>query len=217
MTAAGADGHNDRVSPRPNPDTDDREASGPGHAGPLKAAELHAAARRALDRPLAELGFARIRGASVAGWARPQGERWLLLWFQPSRWNDAQSAGYQFTVELRLAATPKLDAHGPAARLPRLLSNDDRERLRKMVNRVIARLPPPDAVLIRSLPDAVRSVLLADRQPRLHPYGDDEHVWFRQAGAADVDELLAFIERVLPGAIEEFVAQVEQPGDALKP
>jgi hypothetical protein len=173
---------------------------------PLKAPALHAAARRWLDRPLADLGFARIRGARVAGWARPQGDRWLLLWFQPSRWNNAQSAGYRFTVELRLAARPELYALGRLARLPQLLSPVDRERLRKMENRVIARLPSPDPAVLRSLPDALRLMLLADLQPRLHPYAVDEHVWFRQAGVDDVDELLLFIRGVLPGAIERFIA-----------
>ncbi len=182
---------------------------------PLKAPGLHAAARRWLDRPLADLGFARIRGAHVAGWVRPQGERWLLLWFQPSRWNDAQSAGYQFTVEMRIADRPVVYAAGRIARLPELLDPEDRERLRKMENRVIARLPAPDPAVLRALPEPVRSMLLADRKPRLRPYGVDEHVWFRQAGADDVDELLAFIRDVLPGAIERFIGG--RPSDEARP
>jgi hypothetical protein len=178
---------------------------------PVKAAELYAAAHRALDEPLAELGFRRLAKASPAGWLRSEGDRWLMLWFQPSRWNGPTSAGYAFTVELRLADRAVLYAPGPLARLPRLLSPADRERLRRMENGVIARLPPPNMALFGSLPAEVRATMLAGWQPRRAPYAPDEEVWFRQQDRADVDELLAFIAEVLPGAIERFAARLAEP------
>ncbi len=55
----------------------------------LKAAELHAAARRSLDGPLARLGFRRGARTRMASWIRAEGDRWLMLWFQPHRWNGA--------------------------------------------------------------------------------------------------------------------------------
>ncbi len=80
----------------------------------LTAAELHAAARGSLDSPLAGLGFRRVAKTRTASWVRAEGDRWLVLWFQPHRWNGAQSAGFRFTVELRLAREPVLYAAGPA-------------------------------------------------------------------------------------------------------
>jgi hypothetical protein len=176
---------------------------------PVKAAELHAAARRVLDGLLAEIGFRRASKTGTASWLRTEGGRWLLVRFQPSRWNGAHSAGFKFTVELRLADRPVLYAAGPLARLPALLSEEDREQLRQMENRVIARLPPPDAASIGSLPASMRSALLADWRPRLRPYRSDEDIRFRQGDRADLDVLMAFIARVLPAAIHRFIGSLD--------
>jgi hypothetical protein len=170
----------------------------------LTAAELHAAARRSLDGPLAGLGFRRVAKTRTASWIRPEGGRWLFIWFQPHRWNGAHSAGFRFTVELRLADRPILYSAGPLARLPALLSPEAREALRQMENRALARVPPPDRAYVRALPESMRPMLLADWKPRLQPYGSDEDVWFRLADRSDLEALLAFIERVLPGAIDRF-------------
>jgi hypothetical protein len=177
----------------------------------LTAGELHAAARSSLDRPLAGLGFRRVAKTRTASWMRADGGRWLFLWFQPHRWNGAQSVGFRFTVELRLADRAVLYSAGPLARLPRLLSLEDREALRQMENRTLARIPPPDVAYWRTLPESVRSTLLADWKPRLQPYASDEDVWFRIADRSDLESLLAFIARVLPGAIDRFAARHTDP------
>jgi hypothetical protein len=180
---------------------------------PLRATDLHAAARRALDRPLAELGFRRTPKTSTASWLRDEGDRWLILWFQPSRWNGPGSAGFKFTVELRLVDRPVLYAAGPLARLPTLLEAEDGERLRQMENRVIARLQAPDAAFLRSLPEAVRTAVLEDWRPRIQPYRSDEDVWFRLYDQDDLAATLGFIARVLPGALDRFVAAQAVPGE----
>jgi hypothetical protein len=173
----------------------------------LTAAELHAAARRSLDGPMTGLGFRRVAKTTTASWVRAAGDRWLLLWFQPHRWNGATSAGFRFTVELRLASRPVLYSAGPFARLPQLLAAEDREALRQMENRTLARLPPPDLARGRALRESVRTTLLTDWEPRLQPYRNDEDVWFRIADRPDLEALLAFIARVLPAAIDRFVAE----------
>jgi hypothetical protein len=181
----------------------------------LTAAELHAAARGSLDSPLAGLGFRRVAKSRTASWVRAEGDRWLVLWFQPHRWNGAQSAGFRFTVELRLAREPVLYAAGPLARLPKLLAPEDREALRQMENRTLARIPPPDRAYWRQLPESVRTTLLADWKPRLQPYQRDEDVWFRAADRPDLESILAFIAGVLPGAIDRFTAgQADAPAGA---
>jgi hypothetical protein len=181
----------------------------------LTAAELHAAARSSLDGPLAGLGFRRVAKTRTASWIRAQGGRWLFLWFQPHRWNGAQSAGFRFTVELRLANRPVLYSAGPARRLPQLLSGEDREALRQMENRTLARVPPPEASYWRALPESVRPTLLADWKPRLQPYRSEEDVWFRLADRSDLEPVLAFIAKVLPGAIDRFAdAHADPPPGA---
>ena len=185
----------------------------------LTAAELHGAARKALDGPLAGLGFRRVPKASTASWIRPEGERWLFLWFQPHRWNGAHSAGFRFTVELRVAIRPVLYAAGPAARLPELLSVADRETLRQMENRTLARVPLPGRAYLRTLTESMRPTMLADWKPRFQPYRSDEDVWFRLADRSDLVAVLAFIVRVVPGAIDGFAARRADPppGAALEP
>ncbi len=185
----------------------------------LTAAELHAAARTSLGGQVAGLGFRRVAKTRMASWVREEGDRWFFLWFQPHRWNGVQSAGFRFTVELRLSREPVLYSAGPAARLPELLSGEDRETLRKMENRTLARVPPPDASYWSALPESVRPTLLADWKPRLQPYRSDEDVWFRVADRPDLEAALAFIARVLPEAIARFVAERRDSlrGAALKP
>ncbi len=53
----------------------------------------------------------------------------------------------------------------------------------------------------------MRPTLLADWKPRLQPYRNDEDVWFRIADRPDLEALLAFIARVLPEAIDRFLAK----------
>jgi len=178
----------------------------------LTAGELHASARSRLDGPMAGLGFRRVAKTRTASWIRAEGDRWLFLWFQPHRWNGAQSAGFRFTIELRLGDRPVLFSASPRARLPTLLSADDRETLRQMENRTLARVPPPDGAYLRALPESMRPTLLADWKPRLEPYRRDEDVWFRSADRSDLEALLMFIARVLPGAIDRFAAEHSSDG-----
>jgi hypothetical protein len=171
----------------------------------IKAAELHALARRIIGASLDELGFRRIPKTSVAAWLRPAGDRWVLLWFQPDRWNGPDSAGFKFTAELRLSDRPVLYAAGQRARLPALLTETEREQLRRMENRAIAKLPPPDRSALRALPEELRQSLLADRKPRLQPYRTGEDIWFRCTDGDDLRETLEFIARVLPPAVSRFL------------
>ena len=97
---------------------------------PLKATELHRLARQELGPTLAGLGFKRAPSTSAAAWVRAEGERWLVIWIQP--WQSAGSAGTgEFTVELRLSTRPETGGDGPRRRLPKLLSDTEREELRR--------------------------------------------------------------------------------------
>jgi hypothetical protein len=96
---------------------------------PLKAAALHRLASQELGPTLTALGFARTP-STTAGWARPAGDRWLVIWLQP--WRSAGSpASGEFTVELRLSSRPETGGDGQRRRLPTLLTPAELEELRR--------------------------------------------------------------------------------------
>jgi len=97
---------------------------------PLRAADLHRLARQELGPALKSLGFRRTPATTAAGWVRPEGERWLVLWVQPWRSTGSSDTG-EFTIELRLSSRPEAGGDGPRRRLPKLLSDEEREELRR--------------------------------------------------------------------------------------
>ena len=137
----------------------------------LTAGELHRLARKELGPTLVSLGFKRTPSSTLAAWLRAEGNQWLVLWVQP--WQSAGSPGTgEFTIELRLSSRPETGGDGPRRRLPKLLSDAEREELRR--NRWAATRSPDDlwfsqaseadaralmAFLARALPDAIHSFL----------------------------------------------------------
>ena len=176
---------------------------------PLKSSELTKLARERLGPSLAEHGFKRTPKASPASWCRAEGDRWLLFWFQPSTSNDAYSAGYKFTVEFLLGSQPEIYGNGFRRRLPTLLTDEGRERLRGLENRAISKLPPPDMSVLGRLPPPTLEWALKGWKPRSTPYQAAEDVWLRQGDLEDVEALLDFILAELPGALRTFLALAE--------
>jgi hypothetical protein len=184
---------------------------------PQKANELHKLLRLELGPALTRLGFERMAKTAVAAWVRPEGKRWLLLWFQPSQWNTENSPGFTFTVEMRLASVPSLRAWGYHRRLTALMSPGERDELLRLENGVVSKLPAPDPDFVRMFPDQDRAKYLARFAPRTEPYQPGEDVWFRHWDEADLKQLMAFIGRVLPEAIDNFLssaAAADEPSSA---
>lgn len=125
----------------------------------LNAAELHRLARRELGPTLAGLGFVRTRSSTTASWARPEGDRWLVLWLQP--WRSTGSAGSassgEFTIELRLSSRPETGGDGRRRRLAVLLAEPELEELRRR-GRTVAH--GPDDLWFRQRDEADASALL---------------------------------------------------------
>jgi hypothetical protein len=95
---------------------------------PLRSADLHRAARQELGPTLGALGFRRAT-SSTASWVRPDGDRWLVLWLQPSRSPSRGNNAFEFTIELRRSSRPETGGDGPRRRLPTLLTSPQREKL----------------------------------------------------------------------------------------
>ena len=173
---------------------------------PLRSPELTKRARERLGPTLAAWGFRRTPKATPASWCRPEGDEWLVFWFQPSTSNGPESAGFRFTLEFLLGSKPEIYGNGVRKRFPTLLTDEGREHLRRLENQTIARLPPPDPALLSILDPTTRAHVLKGWQPRSTPYGVDEDVWMRQINVVDVDALLNFILAELPGVLERFLA-----------
>jgi hypothetical protein len=178
----------------------------------LKAAELHRLARIELGPALEGLGFRRLPKSSVAAWLRAEGDRWVMLHVQASTSNSAAD-GFAFTVELRLTREPVLYAVGrPMIRLPKLMTDDQRERLRHVENRVIAKLPAPDPGILAALGSGeARDAYLDRRKPRLEPYDRERDIWFRYLDANDAIEDLELCQEALPAAIASFLERQKTP------
>lgn len=161
---------------------------------PVKAAKLYRIARRELGPDLARLGFKEMPDTTVASWYRPEGERWLVMAFQPDKWNVLSTGGYRFKIAFCLSRSRRLWGDGPFEEFTRLLSPEAREELRGLENATIAHLPPPG-------PDAI----LDDWEPISEPYPKQDFVWFRQAGEADLIALMQFIRQNLGSAIKIFL------------
>lgn len=176
---------------------------------PMRAAELYRRARQVLDPVLRPLGFRRTPGVSAACWMRAEGDDWLVIVFQSSDTNGSFPT-FRFTLELSIGAWP-MPFSGARARLPELLTPAERDQLWAMEHRTFVRLPPPDPAWIADQPEGQRERLVSRYEPRTEPYPPTEDVWFHHADAVDVETVLAFIARVLPGAIERFLADAARP------
>jgi hypothetical protein len=177
---------------------------------PLKSAELYAVARQVLDPRLSEWGFVRTPKASRASWTRPEGSKWLTLWFQPWDRNSGADAGFRFTVELLLGSEPMVHGYGYGLRFQDLLTVAARSRLLQLENRAISKLPPPNMDLANSLHPNTREYFLSGWKLRTSPYEPDEDVWFRQGDEDDVRASLDFIITELPAVLKRFLGWAEK-------
>ena len=154
---------------------------------PPTSREFHRIARDSLAPTLTRLGFARPRGVGLGGWVREEPDGWLVIWLQLRRRTDpAETAA--FTVEFRLSAQPLAGLAGPRARLPALLTDRERSELLAL-----------DADPARKAPAGPRL-----RTPGA--IGGHDDPWFGYADDDDARRWLAFVDRVLPGALERFLA-----------
>jgi len=87
----------------------------------ILARELHKRVRAAFDPSFAEHGFARIKGATVAAWARPSGEGFVVAATQASQGQRDPYGwfGTAFTFEFRTSAKAEpLLGRSPGSAMP---------------------------------------------------------------------------------------------------
>jgi hypothetical protein len=141
----------------------------------VPARTVHRQARAALGSGFAADGFGRLKSTSIAAWARPTADQFIVGWVQPSRDPDAFGwYGTKFTIEFRRGARPAVAVNGPIFRFCNLLDDDGREQVRAVQGRQVAA-----------------------------PYGPMDDVWFRHRDMQDLADWFRLLPALLPAALAE--------------
>jgi hypothetical protein len=171
---------------------------------PVSARALHRDLRAALGPGFAADGYERLRSTSVAAWARPAGQEFIVCWVQPSR--DFDSFGWygsKFTIEFRRGGRPAIAVGGPSWRFCRLLDEDGREQVRAVQNAVIRRMPPPPPQVRSLLTERDLDWYLEHGEEVATPYSPRHDVWFRHRDADDLGAWLTLLPTLLPHVLAE--------------
>lgn len=171
--------------------------------------------RTHLEPVLLPLGFSRSKGraGNSVAWFRPSKKRrFETIWCQMDEWPFDPWIGTCFTLEFQQAgrAEPGMVQNAKRARLPPLLTAQDRQRITGMLNGVVQRCRIPsvkeysayagwDVSGEEFFSDVYRDACRAAK--RLTAKDD---VWFRFLDENDVHDWGVFLAGVLPSALERF-------------
>ena len=171
----------------------------------VPARTVHRQARAALGSGFAADGFGRLKSTSIAAWARPTADQFIVGWVQPSR-DPADAFGWygtKFTIEFRRSARPAVAVNGPIFRFCNLLDNDGREQVRAVQNAIIGRMPPPPADAVSQLTGNILNWYLSQGRQVAAPYGPMDDVWFRHRDMQDLADWFRLLPALLPAALAE--------------
>ena len=176
----------------------------------MKSTEVYASIRNELAPLLKSLGF--CRGKALLSWARQHNGRYTVLWCQVSRDGWDNYAGSKFVVELQRSESPEGGSRSyTRARMAKLLTDDQRDEVRRLQNQVISSLvrPPKTHPTLQVSPEVTKWYLNNfDLVPTR--YRADDDVWLRYAKPEHVKMWAEVLLRVLPGC----VAAIEATGAA---
>lgn len=163
----------------------------------MKAAEFHGAVRRILGPWCKSEGFVRGRFNS---WNKQVGDKYIVFWFQVSRYGFDAYAGSSFIVEFQ--CSPSREPGGGDSnsrhRLPEFLSAEELAEVRDIQNTVIRllQLPPANAPWFDN--DYYQSLFQEIGQA----YEPQHDVWLRYRTVADVELWARFVLRHLSSIVE---------------
>lgn len=173
---------------------------------PPTSKEFQRLVREIVAPALAAVGFSRPRGVGLGGWVRAERSSWSVVWVQLSRSNYGDTPeGYIFTVEVQLGEQPIAGTAPDRARLYGLVTAAEREEHLAIHNAVAGKARPRPEMVGDPTTGNMDWYLSAFR-PRTEPFDPILDVWFRYTDEADARRWLEFVARVLPGAIDRFVA-----------
>ncbi len=170
----------------------------------LRSREFHALVRRELDVTFRELGFRRLPRTAQASWGRRRGDRWLIVFFQPSIRNGAiPGAPAEFEIEYQLSRTPVIhrDFYLPMANV---LTHEEREEVRRLQNVVLGHVVYPGDDVFGPVGPSLLALARSMFEPINTPYMDRDDIWFRQAGADDVIRWTGWLKDLLSSTLDRF-------------
>jgi hypothetical protein len=169
----------------------------------MKSSKVYAALKEHLAPVLRTAGFKRAK--AMLSWARPQQDKYLVMWCQVSQDGWDSYAGAKFTVEFQLSDEPIVGArHIRRQRFPKMLDSTGREEIRTIQNKVIASLQyPPAHYPALHTSETVRAWYLEKFRRIDHPYGDLDDIWLRYGSEEHLATWAQFIIRKLPDCFEQ--------------
>jgi hypothetical protein len=167
----------------------------------MKSTEVNGFLRNELAPLLKSMGFR--RGKTLLSWSRKRNGRYTVLWCQVSRdgWDDY--AGSKFVVELQRSDSPEVGAlPSTRARIAKLLTDDQRDEVWRLQNRVISDLVrPPRTHPTLHVSAEVSKWYLKKFDPVPVRYRPNDDVWLRYAKPEHVKEWAELLLRVSPGSV----------------
>jgi hypothetical protein len=141
---------------------------------------------------------------SIAAWARPAAEQFIVCWVQPSRHPDSFGwYGTKFTIEFRQGNKPAVAVSGPAVRFCSLLDDDGREQVRAVQNTIIRRMPPPPAHATSQLTGNTLDWYLFQGREVTTPYSPHDDIWFRHRDTHDLADWFRLLPALLPATLNQ--------------
>lgn len=169
----------------------------------MKSTEVYNTLKTHLAPVFQAAGFKRAK--AMLSWARPQGDRYLVVWCQVSQdgWDDY--AGSRFTVEFQLSDEAIVGArHVRRERFSKMLDDNGREQIRTIQNCVIASLRyPPAHHPALHISETTRAWYLEKFQKVDHPYSNWDDIWLRYGSKEHVATWAQFIIRNLPNWLKQ--------------
>jgi len=183
----------------------------------MKSTEVYSLLRSELAPWFKSEGFKRTK--ELLGWSRPSGGAYTVVWCQVSRDGWDPFAGSRFVVEFQRSADSHLGSfHATRERLGKLLSQEEREEVRRIQNSVIAELRPAPAThpWLQISPE-VTAWYLKEFKPVSEPYSERDDIWFRYASPEHVSNWAKFILEKLPKCVDFVESWPIQPGTPTPP
>jgi hypothetical protein len=150
-------------------------------------------------------GFKR-GGGGMLSYERPVpgGAGFQTFWFQCSQDGWDAHAGSKFTLGFQRAGEPGPGRGGRSWRFARLLTPEERERVRFVQNLVITKLqPPPPDHWTHALDAGPKRWYFAQFDPIVSPYAENEDVWLRYSDEEDICRWGEFLLPRLPALLEK--------------
>lgn len=171
----------------------------------MNSTQIYKVVREAIAPWCKQNGFKRTPGGML-GWFKPQGDNFIVFWFQCNQDGWDAYAGSSFCVEFQFSDSH--DIGGGASelrhRLSYFLTLGEREEVRQKQNHVIAKLdyPPKDHFTFQmdaNVANWYRQKFIAVEMV----YPDKYDIWLRYKDGEDVKTWAEFVLRRLPKVLAQ--------------